>query len=142
MPSPGSGRRDAGSGGPGHHAYLGGLLEHTVAVATMVLELCTLHPRLDRDLLLCAAIVHDLGKAREFSYGAEIARSAEGRLLGHVELGLRLIAEHAPPSRSPSACLHSQIPNLSCGARKAFPFPHLYAIWQRCRRLFVMASVR
>jgi 3'-5' exoribonuclease len=82
----------------GHHAYLGGLLEHTVAVATLALELCTLHPRLDRDLLLSAAIVHDLGKTREFTYGAEVQRSAEGRLLGHVELGLRVIAAHAPAS--------------------------------------------
>jgi 3'-5' exoribonuclease len=88
----GSGRASA------HHAYLGGLLEHTVAVATMALELCTLHPRLDRDLLLGAALVHDLGKTREFSYGAEIAPSAEGRLLGHIELGLRVIASHLPPS--------------------------------------------
>jgi len=80
----------------GHHAYLGGLLEHTVAVATMALELCPLHPRLDRDLLLSAAIVHDLGKTREFAYGAEIERSREGTLLGHIELGLRVIAEHAP----------------------------------------------
>jgi 3'-5' exoribonuclease len=80
----------------GHHAYLGGLLEHTVAVATLALELCTLHPRLDRDLLLSAAIVHDLGKTREFTYGAEIERSREGTLLGHVELGLRLILGHAP----------------------------------------------
>jgi 3'-5' exoribonuclease len=79
-----------------HHAYLGGLLEHTVAVATMVLELCVLHPRLDRDMLLAAAIVHDLGKTREFSYGAEIELSREGAMLGHIELGLRLIAEHAP----------------------------------------------
>lgn len=93
-----------GAGGAGasrrfaHHAYLGGLLEHTVAVATMALELATVHPRLDRDLLVCAAVVHDLGKTREFTYGAEIARSDEGRLLGHVELGLRLLAEHAPPA--------------------------------------------
>jgi 3'-5' exoribonuclease len=84
--------------GSGHHAYLGGLLEHTVGVATMALELCTLHARLDRDLLLSAAIVHDLGKTREFTYGAEIARSAEGRMLGHIELGLRLIAGHLPPA--------------------------------------------
>jgi 3'-5' exoribonuclease len=82
----------------GHHAYLGGLLEHTVAVATLALELCTLHPRLDRDMLLAAAIVHDLGKTREFTYGAEIARSREGTLLGHVELGLRTIAAHTPAS--------------------------------------------
>jgi 3'-5' exoribonuclease len=88
----------AGRAPSGHHAYLGGLLEHTVAVATIALELCTLHPRLDRDLLLCAAIVHDIGKTREFLYGAEIERSAEGRMLGHVELGLRVIGEHAPPA--------------------------------------------
>jgi 3'-5' exoribonuclease len=81
-----------------HHAYLGGLLEHTVAVSTMALELCALHPRLDRDLLVSAAIVHDLGKTHEFTYGAEISRSAEGRLLGHIQLGLRLIAEYAPPT--------------------------------------------
>ena len=79
-----------------HHAYLGGLLEHTVAVATMAIELCTMHPRVDRDLLLTAALVHDLGKTREFTYGAEIGRSREGELLGHVELGLRLLAAHAP----------------------------------------------
>lgn len=79
-----------------HHAYLGGLLEHTVAVATLALELCTLHPRLDRDMLLSAAIVHDIGKTREFTYGAEIARSPEGRLLGHIELGMRVLASHTP----------------------------------------------
>jgi 3'-5' exoribonuclease len=83
-----------------HHAFLGGLLEHTVAVATLAVELCAVHPRLDRDLLLCAALVHDLGKTREYAYGAEIARTEEGRMLGHVELGLRLIASHAPPTLS------------------------------------------
>lgn len=88
----------ASSARSSHHAYLGGLLEHTVAVATMALELCVLHPRLDRDLLLCAALVHDLGKTREFTYGAEIAISTEGRLLGHIELGLRVIAAHVPPA--------------------------------------------
>ncbi len=93
LPSP-AGRASA----PGsHHAYLGGLLEHTVAVAAMAIELCTMHPRLDRDLLIAAAIVHDLGKTAEFSYGAELERSREGAMLGHVELGLRLIASHASP---------------------------------------------
>jgi 3'-5' exoribonuclease len=79
----------------GHHAYLGGLLEHTVAVATLAQETCALHARLDQDLLLTAAIVHDLGKTREFVLGAEIELSEEGRLLGHVELGLRLLTERA-----------------------------------------------
>ena len=82
----------------GHHAYLGGLLEHTVAVATLAVEACTLHPRLEQDLLLTAAIVHDLGKTREFALGAEIGLTDEGRLLGHVELGLRMLAQRAARS--------------------------------------------
>jgi 3'-5' exoribonuclease len=98
---PGGGPARGGRAPSGHHAYLGGLLEHTVAVATIALELCTLHPRLDRDLLLSAAIVHDLGKTREFTYGADIERSLQGRLLGHVELGLRVIAGHLPGALTP-----------------------------------------
>jgi 3'-5' exoribonuclease len=79
----------------GHHAYLGGLLEHTVAVATLAVETCALHPRLDQDLLLTAAIVHDLGRTREFTLGAEIGLTDEGRLLGHVELGLQILEPRA-----------------------------------------------
>lgn len=75
----------------GHHAYLGGLLEHTVAVATLAAETCLLHPRLNSDLLLAAALLHDLGKTREFTYGAEIGLSDEGRMLGHLQLGTQLL---------------------------------------------------
>jgi 3'-5' exoribonuclease len=81
----------------GHHAYLGGLLEHTVAVGTLALEVKQLHPRLNPDLLLCAALVHDIGKTREFTYGAEIGLSEAGRLVGHVQLGIQLLAEHPLP---------------------------------------------
>jgi 3'-5' exoribonuclease len=79
----------------GHHAYLGGLLEHTVAVGTLVGELCQLHPRLDSDLLMAAALVHDIGKTREFTYGAAFGVSEEGRLLGHLAIGAQLVAEEA-----------------------------------------------
>jgi 3'-5' exoribonuclease len=79
----------------GHHAYLGGLLEHTVAVAQLAAETCSLHPRLHSDLLITAALVHDLGKTREFEYGADIRLTEAGRLLGHVELGLELLRERA-----------------------------------------------
>jgi 3'-5' exoribonuclease len=79
----------------GHHSYLGGLLEHTVAVATLAQELALGHPRLNSDLLMCAAIVHDIGKTREFTYGATIEVSEEGRLLGHIQIGLRLVRERA-----------------------------------------------
>jgi 3'-5' exoribonuclease len=79
----------------GHHAYLGGLLEHTVAVATLVTEACQLHPRLDSDLLMAAAILHDVGKVREFAYGAEIEVSAEGRALGHLAIGAEIVGAAA-----------------------------------------------
>lgn len=77
----------------GHHAYVGGLLEHTVAVATLAHEVCQLHPRLNSDLLLTAALTHDLGRTREFTYGAEIGLTEEGRLLGHIVIGERLLAQ-------------------------------------------------
>jgi 3'-5' exoribonuclease len=79
----------------GHHSYLGGLIEHTVAVGTLAFETCTLHPRLNSDLLVCAAILHDAGKTLEFDLGAEIALSEAGAMVGHVALGQQLVAERA-----------------------------------------------
>jgi 3'-5' exoribonuclease len=79
----------------GHHAYLGGLIEHTVSVATLVGELCQLHPRLNSDLLMAAAILHDVGKAREFTYGAEFGISDEGALLGHLAIGAEIVGAAA-----------------------------------------------
>jgi 3'-5' exoribonuclease len=79
----------------GHHAYLGGLLEHTVAVATLAAEVSQQHPRLNSDLLLTAAITHDLGRTREFTFGAEIGLTEEGRLLGHLVIGERILSDRA-----------------------------------------------
>jgi 3'-5' exoribonuclease len=87
----------------GHHSYLGGLLEHTVAVGTLATEAGQLHPRLNTDLLITAALVHDLGKTQEFTFAAEIGISEAGRLLGHVELGLRLLDERAGRVRAMDA---------------------------------------
>lgn len=96
----------------GHHAYLGGLLEHTVAVAQLAQETCLLHVKLDSDLLLAAALVHDLGKTREFTYGAEFGISDEGRLLGHVQIGARMIEERA--ARIPALTDERRIALLHC----------------------------
>ena len=79
----------------GHHDYAGGLLEHTVGVATVCRELCQLHPRLRSDLLISAALLHDVGRTSELTPGPGFRRTAEGRLLGHVHLGTRLIEQHA-----------------------------------------------
>jgi 3'-5' exoribonuclease len=78
-----------------HHSYAGGLLEHTVGVATLARETAQLHPRLRSDLLLAAALVHDVGRTVELGRGPAFAVTTEGRLLGHVHLGLRLVEERA-----------------------------------------------
>ena len=78
-----------------HHTYAGGLLEHTVGVATVCRETAQLHPRLRADLLLAAALLHDVGRTRALLPGPAFAPTAEGRLLGHVHLGLRLVEERA-----------------------------------------------
>jgi 3'-5' exoribonuclease len=79
----------------GHHGYAGGLLEHTVGVATICRETAQLHPRLRADLLLAAAILHDVGRTLELLPGPAFAQTAEGKLLGHVHLGLRLVEGRA-----------------------------------------------
>jgi 3'-5' exoribonuclease len=83
------------AGVDGHHGYAGGLLEHTVGVATLCRETAELHPRLRRDLLLAAALLHDLGRTRELGRAPSFRPTEEGRLLGHVHLGLRLIEERS-----------------------------------------------
>jgi 3'-5' exoribonuclease len=83
------------AGADGHHGYAGGLLEHTVGVATLCRETAQLHPRLRADLLLAAALLHDVGRVLELGRGPAFRQTEEGRLLGHVHLGLRLIEDHA-----------------------------------------------
>jgi 3'-5' exoribonuclease len=78
-----------------HHSYAGGLLEHTVGVATLARETAQLHPRLRADLLLASALLHDVGRTEELGRGPAFALTTEGRLLGHVHLGLRLVEERA-----------------------------------------------
>jgi 3'-5' exoribonuclease len=89
------------AGVDGHHAYAGGLLEHTVGVATLCRETAQLHQRLRADLLLAAALLHDLGRTRELGRGPAFRPTAEGRLLGHVHLGLRLIEDRSDALESP-----------------------------------------
>jgi 3'-5' exoribonuclease len=83
------------AGAEGHHGYAGGLLEHTVGVATLCRETAQLHPRLRSDLLLAAALLHDVGRVRELERGPAFRPTKEGALLGHVQLGVRLVDEHA-----------------------------------------------
>lgn len=78
-----------------HHGFVGGLLEHTLNVAKLCDYYCSVYPVLKRDLLLTAAICHDIGKTREISSFPENDYTDEGQLLGHIVIGSQMLAEHA-----------------------------------------------
>jgi 3'-5' exoribonuclease len=75
-----------------HHAYVGGLLEHTVSVANLCVALTAAYPQADGDVLLAAALLHDVGKIEELSADTSIGLTDAGHLLGHVVLGERLVS--------------------------------------------------
>jgi len=76
-----------------HHNYIGGLLEHTLSVCKMAVNVSEHYPNIDGDLLLAGAFLHDIGKIKEFKYSAWIDYSDEGRLLGHLILGVAMVDE-------------------------------------------------
>jgi len=76
-----------------HHACMGGLLEHVWGVVRLCETEAEIHPSLDRDLLLTGAILHDIGKIKEFIVTTNIKQSEEGMLLGHVLIGEQMILE-------------------------------------------------
>ena len=74
-----------------HHIYLGGLLEHTLSVVRLLEKVSAHYPALDRDMLITGGILHDIGKIYEFSYSSLIDYSDEGRLIGHIVMGVEMI---------------------------------------------------
>lgn len=95
-----------------HHACIGGLLEHSLAVADLCRYLCDRHPELNRDLLLTAALLHDVGKMFAYESTPGFNLTDEGRLVGHVVQGALLVSEAIAkvkgfPSRLRVALLHA-----------------------------------
>ena len=76
-----------------HHVYLGGLIEHTLSVAHLILRVSEHYEHIHLDLLLTGGILHDIGKIRELSYSRSFDYSDPGRLIGHITLGVELINE-------------------------------------------------
>ena len=74
-----------------HHAYPGGLLEHTITMMETVLKIAPLYPMLDRDILLVGAFLHDLGKTEELTSGMEMLYTDTGQMLGHPLLGFEIL---------------------------------------------------
>lgn len=76
-----------------HHVYLGGLLEHSLAVAKLVDSIMPMYAPLNRDLLIAGALLHDIGKIREMSYIRSFDYTDEGKLIGHITIGVEMIQE-------------------------------------------------
>lgn len=76
-----------------HHVYLGGLLEHSLSVVRLADAVVPLYPNLNRDLLVVGALLHDLGKVAELSYDRAFDYTDEGRLIGHISIGVEMLTE-------------------------------------------------
>jgi 3'-5' exoribonuclease len=76
-----------------HHNYLGGLMEHTLNIATICDRLAKVYPAIDRDLVVAAALVHDIGKIESYTFGPNFDYTDAGRLLGHIVIGSQMVAE-------------------------------------------------
>lgn len=76
-----------------HHAYIGGLLEHVLSMASLADKVAGHYSGIDRDLLIAGAILHDIGKTKELEYEFKIDYTDQGRLLSHIVIGLKMIDE-------------------------------------------------
>ncbi|MCA9865614.1 MAG: HD domain-containing protein [Anaerolineales bacterium] len=92
-----------------HHAFVGGLLEHTLSMATVARFLSRHYPHVDGDLLLCGVLLHDLGKAYEYALADGFAYSEDGRLVGHIVRGIVLIEQAASQLDFPAADLQQLV---------------------------------
>ncbi len=78
-----------------HHVYLGGLLEHSLAVADLADDVSSRYPGINRDLLIVGALLHDIGKVAELKYARSFDYTDEGKLLGHIVMGVEMVEEKA-----------------------------------------------
>jgi 3'-5' exoribonuclease len=95
-----------------HHAYLGGLLEHTLSMALLADKIAGHYHRVDRDLLLVGIVFHDIGKTRELSYGHTIDYTDEGRLVNHIGIGLEIVESKIRSVKEFPAGLAAQVKHM------------------------------
>lgn len=84
-----------------HHAWLGGLLEHVLSLCALARPVAAHYSDIDEDLLLAGCILHDIGKISELTYSRAFGYTTEGQLLGHMQIALRLVADHLPADFPP-----------------------------------------
>lgn len=94
-----------------HQAYIGGLIEHTLNVVEICMAIWGRYPMMDKDLLLTGAILHDIGKTKEFQVTTNIGISEEGMLRGHIPLGEEMLLEKIKEIEENSALYRSNMVN-------------------------------
>lgn len=97
-----------------HHNYVGGNLEHTVGVVRLCNTICKLYKDIDRDLLIAGAILHDIGKVREYKTTAAIDRTEQGNLIGHIVIGDRWVREKMNEIRKQGRDFDENLENHLC----------------------------
>ena len=108
-----------------HHAYRGGLLEHTLQVAYLCLAVTQLYADMDHEILLVAAVLHDVGKAWELDLGVSRDYTDSGRLIGHITLGVEVLEPFVPKVKDldPDLLVHLKHLLLSHHGEYAFASP-------------------
>jgi 3'-5' exoribonuclease len=76
-----------------HHSYLNGLLEHSLELIRICDLMCDIHPEINRDLVICGALMHDYGKTEELSFDSSFEYTTRGKLIGHIVISAMLINE-------------------------------------------------
>ncbi len=105
-----------------HHSYSGGLLEHTLSVCEMAVQIAGHYPQLKRDLLVVSAFLHDIGKIREFTLPPNIEYTDEGRLIGHLVSGVEMLNEKLEGIKSFPADLAIRLKHLILSHHGQFDF--------------------
>jgi 3'-5' exoribonuclease len=95
-----------------HHAYLGGLLEHTLSVAETAVLVCSHYPDLDRDVLLVGVLWHDIGKTRELAYTQSLGYTDAGKLVGHLVQGVLMLEEKVAAVRAAGREFPEELANV------------------------------
>ncbi len=105
-----------------HHAYLGGLMEHTAEMLDLANTLLNNYPELDRDLLICGVLLHDCGKTQELAVNHAIYRTTEGSLIGHISLGSFMVAKAIDSIKDFPVELRAKVINMILGHHEKLEF--------------------
>ncbi len=97
-----------------HHSYVGGNLEHTVGVVRLCKNICEMYPGINKDLVICGAIFHDVGNLRNISITASIEKTDEGNFIGHIVIGDRWIREKITEIRNNGEDFDEELENKLC----------------------------